>query len=224
MGPKIPVCAAGHEARTGDACGWGNPRPGEHARYIYPCEWREGRKFTQVRPGIVASTGCDPDPRWSQTDMQWQQELENRANMHAGGIQAGGSTTLADGLSDETFSITLPDGCTQGDRLTVALPDGRAVEIIVPQGTAPGGQVGIRVPSQSFEAISGAIQQKISKDAYTEWPAIVRMADNNMVRDPTPQANSLCYTACNTCFLVFLMCSAEHMKKMYVTHAHSVCS
>ena len=69
--------------------------------------------------------------------------------MHAGGTQAGGSTTHADGLSEETFSITLPDGCTQGDRLAVALPDGRAVEIIVPQGAASGGQVGIRVPSHT---------------------------------------------------------------------------
>ena len=135
--------------RACDARGWGSPRPGEHARYIYPCEWCEGRKFTQVRPGIVASTGCEPDPKWSQTDMQWQQEWKSRASMHAGGTQAGGSTTHADGLIEETFSITLPDGCTQGDRLAVALPDGRAVEIIVPQGAASGGQVGIRVPSHT---------------------------------------------------------------------------
>jgi hypothetical protein len=68
---------------------------------------------------------------------------------HTGGIQVGGSTTHADRLSDKTFSITLPDRYTQRDILTVAFPDGRAVEIIIPQGAAPGGQVGIRVPSQT---------------------------------------------------------------------------
>ena len=38
----------------------------------------------------------------------------------------------------------------------------------------------------------------------------------------TPHANSLCYTACNTCFLVFLMCSAKHIKNVCNTRPQCV--